>query len=166
MGRMKAIFRKALGAAVLSTLFATSVNAHHSFGQFDDKQCPTIEGTIRKFEFSYPHVWLWVNAKDAGGKDVLWGFEGADPATLALYGWKAEYMKKGERVTVAFNPLRDGRKGGSMRKIVLPTGNIVSAQGDEVVFAKCELTLPAGKANPGAEPAKPTAPAKPAAEKK
>lgn len=76
--------------AVCSVLVAAPAQAHHSFGQFDDKKCPTLEGTIRKFEFSYPHVWLWLTVKAADGTDALWGFEGADPATLALYGWKAE----------------------------------------------------------------------------
>jgi len=113
--------------------------AHHSFGQFDDKTCTVIEGTVKKWEFSYPHTWLWVIAKDAKGAEAVWGFEGADPATLALYGWSQEFIKKGDKVTVAFNPLRDGRKGGSMRKVVLPNGKTVSAQGDEAVFAKCQV---------------------------
>ena len=131
---------KLAGPALCTTLAATPVNAHHSFGQFDDKQCLTIEGSVKKFQFSYPHTWLWVVAHGADGADVLWGFEGADPATLTLYGWSQEFMKKGDKITVAFNPLRDGRKGGSMRKIVLPSGKTVSAQGDESVFAKCELS--------------------------
>lgn len=131
--------------ALWSMLVASPAYPHHSFGQFDDKKCPTLEGTIKKFEFSYPHTWLWVVGKGADGKDELWGFEGADPATLALYGWSQDFMKKGDKVTVAFNPLRDGRHGGSMRKILLPNGKIVSAQGDEAVFARCELATPAGK---------------------
>ena len=125
--------------ALCSTLLALPASAHHSFGQFDDKKCAIIEGTIKKFEFSYPHTWLWVIVKGADGGGAIWGFEGADPATLALYGWSQDFMKKGDKVTVAFNPLRDGRKGGSMRKITLPNGKTVSSQGDEAVFAKCEL---------------------------
>jgi hypothetical protein len=131
---------KLAGVALCTNLAAAPVHAHHSFGQFDDKQCVTIEGSIKKFQFSYPHTWLWVVEQGADGVEVLWGFEGADPATLSLYGWSQDFMKKGDKVTVAFNPLRDGRKGGSMRKIMLPNGKLVSAQGDESVFAKCELS--------------------------
>lgn len=136
---MKVRFCWVLGAL----LVVQSALAHHSFGQFDDKKCTVLQGTVKKFEFSYPHTWLWINTTAADGSNELWGFEGADPATLALYGWNPEFMKKGDKVTVAFNPLRDGRKGGSMRKIVLPSGKMVSAQGDETVFAKCDPVLPA-----------------------
>jgi hypothetical protein len=133
---------KLICLAACSVLISLPAHAHHSFGQFDDKKCSVIEGIIKKFEFSYPHTWLWITAKGADGADVVWGFEGADPATLSLYGWSQDFMKKGEKITVAFNPLRDGRNGGSMRKITLPSGKTVSAQGDESVFAKCDLAQP------------------------
>lgn len=139
-----AVLVRFVSLVVASTLLASTAQAHHSFGQFDDKKCPTISGVVRKFEFSYPHTWLWVTAKAADGSDELWGFEGADPATLSLYGWSQNFLKKGDKVSVAFNPLRDGRKGGSMRKIVMPDGKMVSAQGDEYVFAKCEPSKPEG----------------------
>jgi hypothetical protein len=129
-----------MGLALTTVLLMHTVSAHHSFGQFDDKKCMVIQGAVKKFEFSYPHTWLWVISKSVDGSDEIWGFEGADPATLALYGWGQDFLKKGDKITVAFNPLRDGRKGGSMRKITLPNGKIVSAQGDETVFAKCEPT--------------------------
>ena len=140
--------RVRIGLALGTLLLPQFALAHHSFGQFDDKKCTVIQGSVKKFEFSYPHTWLWVVAKGADGNDEVWGFEGADPATLALYGWNPDFMKKGDKITVAFNPLRDGRKGGSMRKIILPTGTMVSAQGDETVFAKCQPVLPATANSP------------------
>lgn len=124
-----------------SVLLSPSADAHHSFGMFDDKQCPYVEGVVKKFEFVYPHVWLWIESEDSDGTQSLWGLVGADPATLAQYGWSQESVKKGEEITVWFNPLSDGRKGGSMRHVKLSKGETVSAQGDEKFFAKCLPTI-------------------------
>ena len=115
-------------------------NAHHSFAHFDQKVCKVITGAVRKWEFTYPHTWLWVTAKGPDDSEVLWGFEGSDPAFLSIYGWTAELLFKGDEVTVSYNPLRDGRNGGSIRSVVLPNGERIQGQGtnNDVYFSKCE----------------------------
>lgn len=123
--------------ALWSPLLAVPAYAHHSFGQFDDKRCIAVEGAVKKFEFVYPHSWLWVTAKGADGSDVLWGLEMSDPATLAVYGWNPEFIRKGDKVKVLLNPLRDGRNGGSLRYVTLASGKTISAQGDQKVFQEC-----------------------------
>ena len=44
---MRNIFNPAL-FALLAVLLTPFAHAHHSFGMFDDKQCPRIDGTVRK----------------------------------------------------------------------------------------------------------------------
>lgn len=127
--------------ALLPALATPPAQAHHSFGMFDQKQCVTVAGIVKKFQWSFPHVWLWLEAKGADEAPVIWGFEAADPATLATNGWAPELLKKGDRITVYFNPLKDGRKGGALRQVVLPTGKIQGAQvyeKDDTFFATCK----------------------------
>jgi hypothetical protein len=112
----------------LSGLMTVPAYAHHSFGMFDVKKCLTMAGTVKKLEWEYPHIWLWLVTEGADHSQVIWGFEGGDPGTLAVQGWNADILKKGDKITVYFNPLLDGRKGGSMRVVVLPNGNVVSGQ--------------------------------------
>ena len=115
--------------------------SHHSFAMFDQKQCLSVEGTVKKLQWAYPHIWLWIDAKGTDRSKVVWGFEGGDPATLAVQGWSGEILKKGDRTTVYFNPLLDGRHGGSLRQVVLPNGKMLSAQtssgADDKYFKSC-----------------------------
>ena len=131
-------FRMIVLAAALGTAPAY---AHHSFAMFDQKQCMSVEGTVKKLQWAYPHIWLWIQAEGADHTPVLWGFEGGDPATLAVQGWTGESLKKGDKTTVYFNPLLDGRKGGSLRQVVLPGGKTLSAQtssaADDKYFKAC-----------------------------
>lgn len=119
-------------ATLCSALGTLPAYAHHSYAAFDQKICGAVEGVVKKWEFSYPHVWLWVTTKDSDGSDKLFGFEGSDPASLALYGWTPELLFKGDKVTVNYNPLRDGRNGGSVLSVVLPNGKRVEGQGTSV----------------------------------
>jgi hypothetical protein len=40
--------------------WAAAAQAHHSKAMFDNDKCATIEGTMRSFEWVYPHAWLWI----------------------------------------------------------------------------------------------------------
>ena len=117
--------------ALWFTLWTLPANAHHSYAQFDQKICRTVEGTVKKWEFTYPHTWLWVTTKAPDDSDVLFGFEGSDPASIAIYGWTPELLFNGDKVTVNYNPLRDGRNGGSIRSVLLPTGKKMEGQGSD-----------------------------------
>jgi hypothetical protein len=135
-----------LRLCVLMSIFVMMpAHSHHSFAMFDESKCVSTTGVVKKFQWAYPHAWLWLAAEGAADTEVIWGFEGGDPASLAVLGWKADLLKKGDKVTVYFNPLRDGRNGGSLRQVVLPTGATLGAQvgaSDEKYFKAC---APSGK---------------------
>jgi hypothetical protein len=101
--------------------------AHHSKSMFDSSKCATIEGTVRTFEWAYPHSWLWVIVHDAAtGKDDIWGFESMSPAQL--YGvdhrWTRDVLKKGDKIKVRYSPTVDGSLAGSMNSVTLPDGRV------------------------------------------
>lgn len=118
--------RHRLGLTLGSLLFALplQVNAHHSMTMFDLTQCLSITGTVRTFQYQYPHSWLWIYVRNAQGGEDVWGFESAAPANLVEKDprWHREVLKKGDVVTLKYAPLKDGRNGGSMSSIVLPNG--------------------------------------------
>jgi hypothetical protein len=112
------------GATML--LLAGGAAAHHSKAMFDNEKCANIEGTVRTFEWVYPHSWLWVVVRNSEGKDDVWGFESMSPSQL--YGvdhrWTRDSVKKGDKVNVKYSPLKDGRNGGSMNSVTLPGGQV------------------------------------------
>ena len=55
----------ALGALAIT---AVPGLAHHSATMFDDKKTITVEGVVKKFEYTNPHSWLWVDVTGKDGK--------------------------------------------------------------------------------------------------
>jgi hypothetical protein len=103
--------------------------AHHSFSPFDMGVEKTITGTVKTVEWTNPHTWIWLDvANEQGGVDA-WGFEGMSPNYLARRGWTRTSLKVGDKITVTFRPLRDGKKGGMFVSTKTPDGKILSMQG-------------------------------------
>lgn len=107
-------------------VIAGSALAHHSFADFDRSKTGTMSGTVRTLEWENPHIWLWINTIDATGNVVPWGFEGSAPAEMVREGFDRSKLNPGDKVTVTYHPLRDGRMGGSFMRIVKADGTVVA----------------------------------------
>jgi hypothetical protein len=102
-------------AIATSVLVAQPVQAHHSFAMFDMSRQLTLEGTVRSFQYTNPHIWINLTVIDSKtGQPVEWGIEGASPNTLSRTGWNHSIIKSGDKVKITIHPLRDGRPGGSL----------------------------------------------------
>jgi len=107
---------------------AAPVFAHHSVSaEFDVNRQITYSGVITRVEWSNPHIYFYVDVKDAGRKVTNWAFEGAGPNTLARMGWLRDTLKVGDRVTVVAFPARDGAYVASAREVTLASGRKVLA---------------------------------------
>lgn len=117
-----------LVAAVLAP--AQQAAAHHSFAMFDHSRQETLSGTVKAFEWTAPHVWIWVAADDGQGGITTYGFEASNPAQLVRWGgWSRHSLNVGDHVTVAWNPLKDGKAGGLLVKITLADGRVLTGSG-------------------------------------
>ena len=96
----------ALGALVVT---AVPGIAHHSATMFDDKKTITVEGVVKKFEYTNPHSWLWVDVTGKDGKVTTWGFEAEGPTTLQRAGIRPSDFKVGTKLTITGNPMKDGK---------------------------------------------------------
>ena len=99
---------KALALGLL--VAAMPLLAHHSFAaEYDDKKPVSIKGTVTKVEWANPHIWFYVDVKDAVGKVEHWQCEGGPPNMLVRQGWKKDSLKPGDEVSVEGFRAKDGR---------------------------------------------------------
>jgi hypothetical protein len=124
-----AVARLALLAIAAGTC-ASSARAHHSFAMFDNSKNQSITGTVRALEWSNPHIWLWVDVVGDDGKLVSYGFEGAAPGEMGRQsGWNKRIVAKGDKITVQYRPLKDGRPGGALGQVTRADGTTVGSAG-------------------------------------
>lgn len=123
--RWKHAARRILVIAGLAAGGAALALAHHSFAAFDITTQKEVTGTVKKFDWTNPHTWVWIDvANDHGGVDT-WGFEGMSPNFLARRGWNRETLKPGDKITVTFRPMKNGDKGGMWVTGKRPNGEVL-----------------------------------------
>jgi Family of unknown function (DUF6152) len=90
----------ALGAAHVAPLMA-----HHSAAAYYDiKKTVTITGTTSRILWRNPHVFFFVDVKDASGHVSTWSLESQSPDALVRLGLRKDDVKAGDRVTVDVMP--------------------------------------------------------------
>jgi hypothetical protein len=109
---------KLLAAFALATL-AVPALAHHSFAMFDMKKDVSMLGVVTEFRWTNPHSWMHLDVTDKDGTKVNWALEMTSPNNLVLSGWRRSSLKPGDKVTVTYHPLLNGKSGGSLVKVVL-----------------------------------------------
>ncbi|HXR89858.1 MAG TPA: DUF6152 family protein [Steroidobacteraceae bacterium] len=108
-----------------------TAQAHHTYAMFNRSQTLTLQGTVAKLEWTNPHVFLWLYVPSASnpGKYDLYALENGSPNAISKIGWNKESLQPGDKVTIEYWPLRDGRKGGHLAKATLATGRVLGAVG-------------------------------------
>ncbi|HYP81310.1 MAG TPA: DUF6152 family protein [Steroidobacteraceae bacterium] len=119
----------ALGALAAGLLAAGAAMAHHSFAMFDSEHQVKISGQITKFDWTNPHIYLFITGGETGAEAKAWTIEGASPGILNRVGWKFNMIKAGDKVTMVIAPLRSGEAGGLLKEIKLPDGRIFNNGG-------------------------------------
>lgn len=119
--------RSALPACVGALLlgFSGLACAHHSFAMFDLTRSVTLVGTVTQFQWTNPHSYIELNVPGSQGGPARWSVEMNSPNNLRREGWRSSTLKRGDKVTVVVNPLRNGKKGGLFVSVKLPNGKMI-----------------------------------------
>lgn len=115
------MIRRTVLALLLAVAAPSAATAHHSFAMYDQTKIVTLSGAVKSFQWTNPHAVLWVLvAPKGGGPAELWPAElPTSPGNLTRMGWSKTSVNPGDKVTIEINPLRDGRHGGSLKKVTL-----------------------------------------------
>jgi hypothetical protein len=121
--RLAAPLRVVLATAALGLTAIAA--AHHSFALFDHVNRVTVSGTVARFDWTNPHVFIDLEVADGAGVRH-YSVECASPNVLTRVGWKYSDIKKGDKVTLLINPLRNGQPGGMLESATLADGRVLS----------------------------------------
>ncbi|HTC35343.1 MAG TPA: DUF6152 family protein [Bryobacteraceae bacterium] len=115
---------KLLVACVGLVLSAVPALAHHSFAaEYESKDLVTLTGVITKVEWTNPHIYFYIDVKDASGNVVNWAVEGYPPNTLKRTGFTRDDLKIGDKVTVTAYRAKDSTTRLAGREVTFPDGS-------------------------------------------
>lgn len=99
---MKKVISYAATLAAVGTLLAAApALAHHSVSaEFDTSKPIEFSGTVKKVEWTNPHIYTDVEAKGPDGKVMIYRVEGGAPNSLFRQGWRKDTLKVGDVVSV------------------------------------------------------------------
>ena len=88
-------------AVAAAWLAAAPALAHHSVSaEFDTTKPIEFTGTVKKVEWTNPHIYTQVETKGPDGKAIVYRVEGGAPNALFRSGWRKDTLKPGDTVTV------------------------------------------------------------------
>lgn len=100
------------GVAAMLLFFAPFLGAHHSSAMFDSEKVVETTATVTAFQWTNPHIWIEIRIVNDAGDEEDWSIEGRGPNSLFREGWRPGSFKPGDRITIRFNPMRDGSFAG------------------------------------------------------
>ena len=112
MKRLKASYD--VMALLLGAAMAGPASAHHSFGMFDMQKTVTVEGTVKDFQWTNPHIWIDLMVTDPRREQMVWSVEGDAVTIMTRRGWNRNALKPGDKVKITAHPLKTGGIGGSL----------------------------------------------------
>ena len=138
---------RSLLATLCLVLVAGNAAAHHSFAMFDRDHQILLKGKVTEFSWQNPHVYIHLQATDAGGQSRNWLIECANPGILDRAGWKFNVVHKDDQLTLVVSPLRTGEPGALLQQIKLADGRVLGnggPAGPPTISIEDGKPLPAG----------------------
>jgi hypothetical protein len=95
-----------MAAALMVFSCAPAAVAHHSAAVYDMGAVVVLRGTVLRYDWKNPHVYIVIAAETPGGATAEWAIEGESTALMTRSGWTATTLAPGERVLARANANR------------------------------------------------------------
>ena len=118
-----------LALCALCAMFAAAppILAHHSTAMYDMANPVTITGSVKRFEWTNPHAFIFLDVTDDKGQTVEWEVEMMSLNHLRSYGWMRTTVKAGDRISCTGGRARSGAPSMISALIELPDGRKIKS---------------------------------------
>jgi hypothetical protein len=82
----------------------------------------TITGEVKRFEWTNPHAFVFLDVKNEKGDVVEWEVEMMSMNHLRSYGWTSKSVKTGEVISCTGAPARSGASSMIANRMKLADG--------------------------------------------
>ena len=115
-------------AALIGTIaFAMPAMGHHSAVIFDTTRTVAFTGTVTEYDWTNPHVYVYVETLLDDADPVTWQLEADATSIMSRSGWGPESFAPGDEVVVRANPDRiPARNQGLLVSIVTEDGTVLT----------------------------------------
>ena len=108
----------------LGVLFGSTRKAlaHHSTAMYDMPNPITVKGAVKRFEWTNPHAFIFLDVKDEKAGSVEWEIELMSLNHLRSYGWMRTTVKPGDVISCTGGAAKSGAPSMISEVIELPDG--------------------------------------------
>jgi hypothetical protein len=96
------------GTALCLLLTSIPVLAHHSTAMYNMATPVTVTGVVKRFEWTNPHAFVFLDVKDEKGETVEWEVEMMSLNHLRGYGWVRDTVKPGDVISCTGGSAKSG----------------------------------------------------------
>ena len=93
---------------LLALALTTPAAAHHSTAMYNMATPVTVTGVVKRFEWTNPHAFVFLDVKDDKGAIVEWEVEMMSLNHLRGYGWTRNTVKAGDTISCTGGAAKSG----------------------------------------------------------
>jgi hypothetical protein len=115
-----------------SALLPQIAPAHHSGAMYDLSQVVTVHGTVTKYDWRNPHVYIYVEEATERGEPREWKVEGLPTTVMQRLAWNAQTLRPGDRIEVRGYATRNPESKGLNPTLIVQDQRVLFEQMDSI----------------------------------
>ena len=103
------------------------LSAHHSTSMYNMATPTTVTGVVKRFEWTNPHAFIYLEATNEKGEKVEWEIEMMSLNHLKSYGWSRNTVKPGDVISCTGGAAKSGDPAMLSSLIKLNDGRMIKS---------------------------------------